>query len=116
MPATSIIYYVIISNLISAWLTVKARATRWRAEEAEQHATGRPRLMPKNDMVLLRQAYFLANKKELTDKKCPSRMLVEARLAELEDGVLVPEQLHEIVSVEENNGDKPAKGNTHEAL
>ena len=98
-------YFALVSNLVNTWLAASVRSKRWLAEEAEHRATGRPRIIPNNDMALLAQAYLIAHKIELKDKQTPAKYLIEDRLAQLEDGALIAEQLNTVVSLVEGGNE-----------
>ena len=91
-------------RIIAAWESAQIRGTKRKAEEALQRATDAPRTLPKAQHLNILRA-LTRSQGAVQNDRIPAQCLIEPKVAELEDGELVPERLCEIDTKDEARGE-----------
>lgn len=107
--AGSIPNKVVTAKLINAWEASVTRGRKRREEEAEQRIGDLPRKLPRTSHLELNKAFMKAHG-EPKDSETPHPAYVEAKLQQLEDGMLLTETMAEIVSVKDDDDVAPPLG------
>ena len=105
----------ITARILTAWEAAQVRGQKRKAEEAEQRAHDAPRPLSQKQHNELLEAHEKVHG-EVSDMKIPAKLLVDATLAQLEDGQLVAPLLSEIVPKREALGERPTSSTATHVL
>ena len=105
----------IIARILTAWEAAQVRGQKRKAEEAEQRAHDAPRPLTQKQHHELLEAHEKVHG-EISDVTTPAKFLVDATMAQLEDGQLVAPLLSEIVSKREALGRRPSSSTAVQVL
>jgi hypothetical protein len=96
-PAAGILQRSTIARITIAWESARKRITAKQDSDAQQRTEDGPRTILKNDYVNLCRHYEDVHK-EMPEHLMSGQSYLEMRLDQLEDGNLIAEGLHEVVS------------------
>ena len=105
----------IIARILTAWEAAQVRGQKRKAKEAEQRAHDAPRPLTQKQHNELLEAHEQVHG-GISDVKTPAKFLVDATMAQLEDGQLVAPLLSEIVSKREALGRRPSSSTAVQVL
>jgi hypothetical protein len=94
-----------VANIVVAWETAKVRGDEQKKQDGESEVRNIPKHLPSDTFTSIVESFEVAwcKGKELPEKKTPARCYMEKRLDDIENNLLKPEGLDEVLNVTQDD-------------